>query len=322
MSSRKNFSGTEFTNKAIGFDRPIQLPRDEAQRREWQSASKLWWESTPMRYDWREKISAPPGTKEYFQEIDKRLLNSSRHYLNWRRQPYDNLIPFENLNDKDVLEIGVGQGTHAQLIAPHCKSFIGIDLTSAATQMTLRRFEIIKISGIIQQMDAEEMTFADASFDFIWSWGVIHHSANTRHVLEEMARVLRPSGTAIVMVYHRSWWHFYVGGLLRGIFRRQLRKGRKFHDIAQAATDGSIARYYTRKEWCETTANLFHNERIRIYGLKSELLPIPAGRVKAILERIVPDAISRFFTNRMRLGTFLVAEMRRISQQPLRSCGG
>lgn len=275
-----------------------------------------------MRYDWREKIFAPPGSKEYFREIDKRFLESSHHYLNWGNQPFDNLIPFANLYDKDVLEIGVGQGTHAQLIAPHCKSFVGIDLTSAATQMTLRRFEIFEEPGTIQQMDAEEMIFADGSFDFIWSWGVIHHSANTRRILEEMARVLRPGGTATVMVYHRSWWHFYVVGFLRGIFRNQRRKRRKFHDIAQAATDGSIARYYTRREWRETTTDLFHIEQIRIYGLKSELFPIPAGRVKAILERVVPDGISRFFTNRMRLGTFLVAEMRRTPQQPLQSCAG
>src|SRR5207249_5020281 len=124
-------------------------------------------------------------SKEYFREIDRRFLESARHYLDWRGQPFDDLIPFANLHDQDVLEIGVGQGTHAELIAPRCKSFTGIDLTSAATQMTSRRFEISGISGIIKQMDAEDMVFADSSFDFIWSWGVIHHSANTRRILEE-----------------------------------------------------------------------------------------------------------------------------------------
>jgi ubiquinone/menaquinone biosynthesis C-methylase UbiE len=306
----KNFSGREFGNKAIGFDEPTALPRDDTQRHEWQSANKLWWESTPMRYDWREEISDVPGTKEYFQEIDRRFLKSSRHYLNWCSQPFDDLIPFEDLAEKDVLEIGIGQGTHAQLIARHSKSFIGIDLTLAATQMSLRRFKIFQISGSVLQMDAEEMAFPDASFDFVWSWGVIHHSANTRRILQEMARVLRPRGKAIVMVYHRSWWHFYVGGFLRGIFRNQFHEKRNFHHIAQTATDGAIARYYTRKEWRETTAGLFENEAIRIYGLKAEALPIPAGRLKTILERIVPDSVSRLVTNRLRLGTFLVAEMR------------
>src|SRR2546430_4072998 len=33
-----------------------------------------------------------------------------------------------------------------------------------------------------------------ASFDFVWSWGVVHHSEHTDRVLAEIARVLRPGG--------------------------------------------------------------------------------------------------------------------------------
>ena len=35
-------------------------------------------------------------------------------------------------------------------------------------------------------MDAEQIKFPDDSFDLVWTWGVIHHSANTRKILEEM----------------------------------------------------------------------------------------------------------------------------------------
>ena len=126
----KNFSGTEFGNKAAGFDSPTQLPRDDTQRQQWQAANKAWWESTPMRYDWRDKIAAEPGSEAYFTEIDRRFLLSARKYMPWHNAPFDEVIPFDELQDKDVLEIGVGQGTHAQLLAPRCKSFTGIDLTS------------------------------------------------------------------------------------------------------------------------------------------------------------------------------------------------
>src|SRR5262249_48509972 len=189
-----NFSGTEFANKAIGFDAPTQLPRDEEQHGQWQSANKAWWESTPMRYDWREAISAQPGSEAYFNEIDRRFLSSVRKYMPWRNVPFETVIPFGELRDRDVLEIGVGQGTHAQLLAPRCKSFTGIDLTSHAPAMTSRRLQLFKLPGKVLQMDAEAMTFADDSFDYIWSWGVIHHSADTRQVLKEMRRVLRPGG--------------------------------------------------------------------------------------------------------------------------------
>src|SRR5712691_737481 len=44
-----NCSGTEFGNKVVGFDEPTQAPCSEEQRRQWQSANRTWWESTPMR---------------------------------------------------------------------------------------------------------------------------------------------------------------------------------------------------------------------------------------------------------------------------------
>jgi SAM-dependent methyltransferase len=306
-----NFSGSEFRNKAAGFDQPIQLPRDDAQRKAWQTANRSWWESTPMRYDWRSAIEHEPGTEAYFKEIDARFLASVRKYMPWKSLPFEQLIPFASLRDKDVLEIGVGQGTHAQLIAAHARAFTGIDLTTAASTMTARRLRLFGLPARVLQMDAESMAFPDESFDFIWSWGVIHHSANTRGVLQEMKRVLRPGGRATIMIYHRSWWHFHLGAMLRGIFRGNLGRRESLHAIAQGATDGALARYYTPGEWRETTATLFDVDAIRIYGLKVEILPIPAGRLKATLERLIPDAVGRILTNRLRLGTFLVAEMRK-----------
>jgi SAM-dependent methyltransferase len=171
---------------------------------------------------------------------------------------------------------------------------------------------LVELPADIRQMDAEAMEFPDASFDFIWSWGVIHHSANTRLVLQEMHRVLRPGGKATVMIYHRSWWHFHFGALLRGVFQKKFRRRASLHHIAQGATDGAIARYYTPREWRETVAGLFDPMAIRVYGLKVEVLPIPHGRLKSLLERLIPDSVGRLLTNRLRLGTFLVAEMRKL----------
>ena len=307
----KNFSGAEFGNKAIGFDSPTQRPSDDSQRGQWQSANKAWWESTPMRYDWRDEIDAPVGTEDYYAEIDRRFLASARKYAPWVDVPFDGIIPFDQLRDKDVLEIGVGQGTHAQLLAPRCKSFTGIDLTSNAVEMTMQRLRLFHLSGKVLQMDAEAMDFANCSFDFIWSWGVIHHSADTRRVLEEMHRVLRPNGRCTVMVYYKSWWHFYFCGFLRGVFQRQFKNKMKLHQVMQGATDGAIARYFSRGEWREITRGLFEVDSVKVYGLKADIVPLPHGRLKQSLMDIVPDGVARFLLNRLRGGSFLVAEMRR-----------
>lgn len=307
-----NYTGLVFRNKAKDFDAPTKLPSDDAERAEWQAANKAWWETTPMRYDWRQLIPHEKGTREYYREIDRRFVDSSRDFLPWRDRPFDRLIPYADLPNMDVLEIGVGQGTHAEMIAPHSRSFTGIDLTQAAITSTSQRFTLFGIEGRVLQMDAEAMSFPDASFDYIWSWGVIHHSADTQRVLREMRRVLRPGGRATVMVYHRNWWNFYVvAGLFKGILQGQLRELGDLHRVAQGATDGAIARYYRPREWREVTHGLFDIERVRIYGLKNDVIPLPGGRLKTLVERAVPSLLSRFLTNTLGMGSFLVVDMRR-----------
>ena len=308
-----NFTGRAFANKAEGFETPTMLPRDDGERAAWQKANRDWWEATPMRYDWRESVEVEPNSREFYMEIDRRFLSSVKDFMPWRSRPFEQLIPYDRLPAMDVLEIGVGQGTHAQLIAPHCKSFTGIDLTVAASEATSTRLKLFGIEGAIHRMDAEEMSFPDASFDYIWSWGVIHHSADTNRILQQMHRVLRPGGRATVMVYHRNWWNFLVvAGLLKGIFQGQFRELSNLHRVAQGATDGAIARYYTPKDWAALTAGRFEIEQFRFYGVKSEVIPLPPGRLKRAIERIVPDFAARFGTNSLRMGTFLVAEMRRV----------
>lgn len=304
-----NLPGDWSGAKAPGFAAPTQAPRDDEQHRTWQEANKTWWESAPMRYDWGEAIAAAPGTREYFEEIDSRFLSSVRKYMPWREIPFDPLVSFERLRQEDVLEIGVGHGTHAQLLAPRSRSFAGIDLTDAAAAMTRERFRLFGLPGTIQQMDAERMVFADASFDFIWSWGVIHHSADTGRVLGEMHRVLRPGGRATVMIYYRSWWSYYLTGYLRGLLQGKFRSKGGLHDVAQDATDGAIARYYSIADWQDMTRGLFEVERTRIYGLKIELVPLPRGSLKSRLEAAIPDALARRLLSRLRMGSFVVAHM-------------
>ena len=251
----KNFSGTEFENKAPGFDKPTQLPRDEAERRNWQLANKTWWESTPMRYDWREEITADLGSEAYFDEIDRRFLSSAHKYMPWRKEPFDEIIPFEQLRDKDVLEYRGGFGYTCTTIGAmvqivHRNRF---DLPCCRSDVTT--FQASKYRRQNSPDGCGAMEFADNSFDYIWTWGVIHHSADTRSILKEMNRVLRPGGKCAVMVYYRSWWTFYVCGLLRGVFKQQFKKRGGLHRVAQIATDGAIARYYTRREWAHTAGD-------------------------------------------------------------------
>ena len=74
-------------------------------------------------------------------------------------------------------------------------------------------------------------------------------------------------------------------------------------------TDGAIARYYSASEWSALVEEFFHVESVRVFGSKAELLPLPGGRAKQILTRILPARVGRFFTNTCGWGSFLVSTL-------------
>lgn len=295
-----------------GYASPTGLPPEE-HHQQWQQQNRDWWEANPMRYDWKQRLDVEELSAEFYREIDRRFFEDAERYMPARQRPFDRLIPFDRLPQWDVLEIGVGSGSHAQLIAPHCRSYTGIDLTEYAVRSTSRRFALNGLPGRIERMDAEQMRFPDGSFDYIWTWGVIHHSADTGRILREMQRVLRPGGQATVMVYHRSWLYAYLyGALVRGIVMRGFLK-HSLHEILQLNTDGAIARFYLPDEWRQlVSSHGFSLTDLQIMGQKSEVILLPAGAFKDRVTRIVPDAATRLVTNRLKQGSFLITTLRKI----------
>ena len=294
-----------------GYSSPTGLPPED-KRPQWQAENRAWWEANPMRYDWKDKLDTAEFSREFYEEIDRRFFADAAHYMPPRRRPFDAIAPFDRLPHWDVLEIGVGSGSHGQLLAPHCRSYTGIDLTDYAISSTTRRFELFGIGGRILRMDAEHMDLPDDSFDYVWTWGVIHHSADTGRVLSEMRRVLRPGGRATVMVYHRSFVYTFIytalfRGILGGGFRRH-----SLHELLQLNTDGAIARFYRPSEWRSLVERCgFAVEGEWVMGQKSEVLLLPAGPVKHLAMRWVPDWLTRVVTNTLRQGSFLITTIRK-----------
>jgi SAM-dependent methyltransferase len=292
------------SEKARDFTAPTAAPATTAQLARWQTANRAWWEAHPMRYDWKRPLSSEPGEKAWYEEIDRRFFAAG--VIPQSQIPFDGLIPFKALAQMQVLEIGVGMGSHAQLLAQAAQQFVGIDLTRAAVAATRRRFNVFGLRGALVQMNAEKMAFPDRAFDLIWTWGAIHHTANTRAVLAEMRWVLKPTGRALVMVYHRAFIPWYVyGGLIRGLLLGGLRRHGTIHRLVQSVTDGALARYYTRQEWCREVSGLFRIERMAVYGNRAELLPIPSSWVKNALLSRIPEPLFRFWLSSCSQGALL-----------------
>ena len=122
----------------------------------------------------------------------------------YRLEPY---IPaFANwaaMRGKKVLEIGVGLGSDHEQFARAGADLTGIDLTPRAVEHTRRRLALAGLRSDLLVANAEALKFADASFDHVYSWGVLHHSPNTPKAIADALRVLRPGGTFAIMVYNK-----------------------------------------------------------------------------------------------------------------------
>lgn len=103
---------------------------------------------------------------------------------------------------KRVLEIGPGQGAEAELLIRQGARWTGLDLTEASVMRVRRRLEQrgLPFDGI-QQGSALALPFANDSFDVVFSHGVLHHIPDIATAQAEIARVLRPDGQLVMMVY-------------------------------------------------------------------------------------------------------------------------
>jgi ubiquinone/menaquinone biosynthesis C-methylase UbiE len=274
-----------------------------------QQSNADWWDGNPMTYDWENTMRLPAGSREWYEEIDRRFLAVSYFAKGEDGRPFGRFMKPEPLKGKDVLEVGCGMGTHASMLARAGARLTAIDLTERAVAATKRRFELFNLDGVIQQADAENLPFASASFDCVWSWGVIHHSNRFESCLSEIGRVLRSGGRLLLMVYYRPSIAYYVNnGLIRGVLMAQLLR-KSLQQIYVDSGDGYYARVFNKRELHERLSRDFTNVKLSVVGLKAELFPIPRTQFKVTLEAATPDAVASAVLGRW--GSMIVAEATR-----------
>ncbi len=255
-----------------------------------QRGNSAWWTRNPMAYDWTGKIKFPRFSHQWYQAIDAEFLYGSRLFAT-SQQPFDRIMPISELRGARVLEIGCGMGLHTQTMAAAGAEVTAIDLTSTAIEATRRRLALMGLRAQVLQCDAENLPFTTSAFDFVWSWGVIHHSSRTARIVREIARVLNSAGSCRVMVYNREGMParicFIRDYILKGGFLR-----RSFEETLYRSCDGFSARFYVREQIEDVFRAFFKNVSSEVCGQESDAIPVPSLLRRWVLA-MVPEGYLR-----------------------------
>ncbi len=232
-----------------------------------QDLNRLWWERLPMTYAAWEAQSRLPSPQEIATHLTGMYL-ANNPFLPLR-------FDFEVFAGQRVLEIGCGAGAAACLFASGGARVTAIDITDQAVDLTRQAAEIVGLTIDVRRMDAERMDFADASFDFVYTWGVIHHSHNTEAVVAEIARVLRPGGRVLCMVYNRDSLRYWLKGLYWLLMRGKVAQGYGFASVQRFYTDGYYHRHFSKREFVRLFArNAMTLERLSITHMAKRMIRI------------------------------------------------
>lgn len=149
--------------------------------------------------------------EEFFTDYDRFRYQNERHL--------PACIDSLNVAGKQVLEIGLGEGSESELLIRRGARWSGVDLTDESIQrvgarLALRNFpyEELRRGSVL------DLPFADGTFDLVFSHGVLHHVPDIKQAQREIHRVLRHDGELVMMVYARWSLNYLVsiGAARRG----------------------------------------------------------------------------------------------------------
>lgn len=99
-----------------------------------------------------------------------------------------------------ILEVGVGTGMSLEYYSPASRIW-GVDLSEEMLSKARKRVAELGLTNIesLNVMDAECLSFADASFDVVVAQYVVNTVPHPEVALDEFARVVRPGGEIVVL---------------------------------------------------------------------------------------------------------------------------
>jgi 2-polyprenyl-6-hydroxyphenyl methylase/3-demethylubiquinone-9 3-methyltransferase len=115
----------------------------------------------------------------------------------------------EKIKDKDILDIGCGSGLHSlAYFLLGAKSIDSFDNDLFSVKATKKLWEInnkpinwnIFQGNILDKQSIDQLKL----YDIVYSWGVLHHTGNMWHAIENASFLVKPGGLLWISIYAKG----------------------------------------------------------------------------------------------------------------------
>lgn len=275
-----------------------------ANNEELKQSVRSWWDKNPFIYDKHAgaaKEQEPILDWAFFRNTDQKVIKWMSPWAHTRYPLLGNLINYDELKGKKVLDIAVGTGWSTEQFCRAGADVTAIDLTPKAVEITKKRLAINNLSANVMEADQENLPFPDNSFDYVLAWGCLMHSPNTEKAINEIYRVLKPGGKTGAMLYNKNslhWKYFIWFG--KGILKLKLLKY-STQELSNRYTDGYVVggnmltKFYSPEEILKMYEK-FPNKKINIYDGDGMMNFFPHRFLP--LGKLLPLSLKRWFSKK------------------------
>ena len=159
-----------------------------------EKAIREFWDAHPCGESQVEKLGS--DYEIFFRRYDASRYQREAHIL--RR------LDAVDFKGKQVLEIGLGQGADSEQIIRRGAIWSGIDISAESVSRVSTRLQCRGLAyARLERASALDLPFPDDRFDIVFAHGVLHHIPDVLTAQKEIARVLKPDGRLIAMLYAR-----------------------------------------------------------------------------------------------------------------------
>ncbi|WP_082512392.1 class I SAM-dependent methyltransferase [Afipia sp. Root123D2] len=142
-----------------------------------------------------------------FSQSEQELSASERQKL---FDDYFHIFPWERLPDDAVgIDVGCGSGRWSMMVAPRVGSLHLLDASAEALEVAKRNLAGAE-NVSFHHASVGDIPIENASLDFAFSLGVLHHVPDTTSAIQSVASKLKSGAPFLIYLYYsldnRPWW--------------------------------------------------------------------------------------------------------------------